>query len=127
MIKVFISFDYENDSKEKDYFVQLSKWKDFPFSIKDMSIKTPRDSNWEAYARERIKKCDALIVICGEHTGSAEGVASEVRISIEENIPYFLLKGKKCNHYEKPSNTNPSDKVRSWNALKLRALFRRFH
>ena len=54
--KVFISFDYDNDSDIKGSLVAQAKNDDSPFEISDMSIKEANDSNWKYFARQRIRK-----------------------------------------------------------------------
>ena len=58
-----------------------------------MSIKEPVSSNWKENARRRIRGCDVVVVLCGEHTDTASGVAAELAIAQEESVPYFLLRG----------------------------------
>ena len=85
----FISFDYDHDLDLKNLLVGQSRNSDSPFDIKDMSIKEAISSNWKAYARKRIKACDVVIVICGQHTNTATGVSAEIQIAREESVPYF--------------------------------------
>ena len=97
--RTFISFDYDHDSDLKSLLVGQAKNDDSPFSITDMSIKETITKKWKDNARRRIKGCDVVIVICGEHTNTASGVSTELEIAQEEEIPYFLLYGratKKC-------------------------------
>ena len=119
--KAFISFDYDHDLELKGALVAQSKLEDSPFEITDMSITEAVDSNWKQYARERIRKCDVVIVICGKHTHTAKGVAAEVTIAQEENKPYFLLKGRKDETCTKSATARPSDQIYlwTWNNLKI--------
>ena len=55
-------------------------------------MKVPIDQKWKREVRNRIHRVDLVIVICGEHTHDADGVAGEVTITQEERKPYFLLK-----------------------------------
>ena len=52
--KVFISFDYDNDSTLKDFLVGQAKLDDSPFELADWSIKEHIDDNWKLKARRRI-------------------------------------------------------------------------
>ena len=112
--RVFISFDYDNDSDIKGSLVAQSKLDDSPFEIVDMSIKEAIDSNWKYYARQRIKKCDCVIVLCGYYTDRAKGVTAELTIAQEERIPYFLLCGRNSRLVKKPLGANYSDKIYDW-------------
>ena len=120
--KVFISFDYDHDEILKIYLVGQAKNPDSPFVIKDYSIKEAIQNNWKEKARDRIKQCDVVVVICGEHTNTANGVSAELKIAQEENIPYFLLQGyndKKC---IKPQAASYSDKMYRWTWDNLKML-----
>lgn len=120
--KVFISFDYDHDEFLKISLIGQSKNSDSPFTIKDYSIKEAIQNNWKEKARDRIKQCDVVAVICGEHTNTANGVSAELKIAQEENIPYFLLQGyndKKC---IKPQAASYSDKMYRWTWDNLKML-----
>lgn len=112
--RVFISFDYDHDNDIKGSLVAQSKLEDSPFEIIDMSIKEAIDENWKKYARQRIKGCDCVIVLCGEYTASAKGVSAEVTIAQEESVPYFLLCGRKNKTIEKPLSAKKDDRVYKW-------------
>lgn len=89
-VRCFISFDYDNDLDLKNLLVGQSKNDDSPFEISDWSIKEASPT-WQKEARDRIKKSDQVIVICGQHTDTATGVAKELSIAQEEGKSYFYL------------------------------------
>ena len=121
--KVFISFDYDNDSDIKGSLVAQAKKDDSPFEISDMSIKEAIDSNWKYYARQRIRKVDVVIVLCGYYTANAKGVQAELEITQEENKPYFLLQGREERwRVTKPKNARYSDEVYPWTWNNLKEL-----
>lgn len=120
--RVFISFDYDHDEELKIALVGQSKNPDSPFSINDMSIKQAIDSNWKYYARQRIRQCDVVIVICGRHTDTARGVSAELSIAQEEGVPYFLLCGRADGNVVKPKGAYNSDKIYRWSWDNLKAL-----
>lgn len=120
--RVFISFDYDNDLDIKGSLVGQARNPDSPFEIVDMSIKEVIASNWKENARRRIKGCDCVIVLCGEHTASAKGVSAELTITQEEHIPYFLLAGRNSNYLEKPNSAKKSDKIYRWTWDNLKTL-----
>jgi hypothetical protein len=120
--RAFISFDYDNDSDLKILLIGQAKNPDSPFSITDMSIKEKINRDWKEKARTRIKGCDVVIIICGEKTDTAAGVAAELEIAQEEEIPYFLLwgySGKKC---VKPQGALSNDKIYNWTWENLKSL-----
>ena len=120
--KVFISFDYDHDEELKGFLVAQAKNEDSPFSINDMSIKEAIDSNWKYYARQRIRNCDVVIVICGRYTDTAKGVTAELSITQEEGIPYFLLCGRSDGNVVKPLGAKYTDKIYKWSWDNLKAL-----
>lgn len=119
--RIFISFDYDHDSGLKDLLVGQSKNSDSPFEIIDMSIKEPISNNWKENARFRIKRCDVVIVICGEFTDSAKGVSAEVEIAKEESIPYFLICGYREKKCTQPLSAK-HDKIYDWTWSNLKKL-----
>ena len=104
--RVFASFDYEHDADLRTLFVGQAKKPDTPFSLADWSVKEPMTGDWKAKVRERIRKVDIVAVICGEYTDKATGVSIEVSIARDEDIPYFLLKGRATKICKKPKNGN---------------------
>lgn len=119
---VFISFDYDHDEVLKTYLVGQAKNPDSPFSIKDFSIKEAVPNNWKENARRRIKACDVVAVICGEHTNTANGVSTEIKIAQEEGTPYFLLHGYRDKVCCKPIAALASDKMYNWTWDNLKQL-----
>lgn len=120
--KAFISFDYDHDEELKVALVGQAKNPDSPFSINDMSIKEAITYNWKSYARQRIRNCDVVIVICGRYTDSATGVSAELTIAQEERIPYFLLCGRADGNVVKPRGARLTDLIYKWTWDNLKAL-----
>ncbi len=118
---VFISFDYDNDNDLPGNLVHQASRPDSPFSIRDRSLKKAVDAKWRDEVRSRIHRCDLVIVICGEQTHQASGVAGEVTITQEERKPYFLLKGRK-NKTCTPPKTALKKKIHPWKWSILREL-----
>lgn len=118
--RVFISFDYDNDKDLPGNLVAQAERPDSPFSISDMSVHEPIDEKWREEVRKRIRKSDLVIVICGEHTHQASGVAGEVMITQEEKKPYFLLNGRPTKTCTRPGNALASDAMHrgTWENLK---------
>ena len=112
--RVFISFDYDHDNDLRGNLVAQAKNPDSPFSIRDRSVKYRIDENWRKEVRDRIRGSDLTIVICGEHTHDAPGVAAEVTIAREERKPYFLLKGRRRKTCTKPAMALSTDKMYGW-------------
>jgi hypothetical protein len=98
--KVFISFDFDNDKILKDYMVGQAKLPDSPFEISDWSMKEAApERNWVVKARQRIQRCDVVMVILGPNTWRASGVLKEVGIAIQEGIRRIQVIGYKDGDY----------------------------
>lgn len=88
--RAFISFDFDNNSGEKLYFVGQSKNSKTPFSIEDWSSKAHLPQNeWEELIHGKINKCNMLIVLVGKSMSSATGVVKEIAFAKEHNVPVF--------------------------------------
>lgn len=120
--RAFISFDFDHDEDLRNLLVGQAKNPDSPFDIADWSVKEPLSGNWKEKVRERIRKTDLTIVICGEWTHTATGVAEELRITREEGKPYFLLRGRSNKTCTKPTTALASDKIYEWTWDNLKAL-----
>jgi hypothetical protein len=88
--RAFISFDYDHNETEKLLFVGQSKNSKTPFSIQDWSAKSSMpQSEWESIVKEKISKCNMLIVLVGKTMASATGVAKEIRMAKSQDVPVF--------------------------------------
>jgi len=120
--RAFISFDYDHDEDLRNLLVGQAKHPDSPFALADWSVKDPLSGNWKEKVRTRIRSCDVVIVICGEHTHTADGIDVEVRIAQQEHISYFMLWGRSEKACTKPQAALPSDKIYQWTWDNLKAL-----
>lgn len=88
--RAFISFDFDHDETDKNLFVGQSKNSKTPFSIEDWSAKSSMpQSEWEALIKEKIYKCNMLIVLSGQTMASATGVSKEITMAKDQDIPIF--------------------------------------
>ena len=88
--RVFISFDFDNNSTEKILFVGQIKNSRTPFNAQDWSSKTELpQAQWEKLLKEKVGKCHLMIVLVGKSMGSATGVATEIRFAQDQNVPFF--------------------------------------
>ena len=120
--RAFISFDFDHDEDLRNLLAGQAKNPDTPFSIQNWSVKEPMAGDWKDKVRTRIRQTDLTIVLCGEHTNTASGVATELSISREEGKPYFLLWGRAGKNCTRPSNADLSDKIYNWTWDNLKAL-----
>ncbi len=88
--RAFISFDYDHNQNEKVLFVGQAKNSRTPFSIQDWSAKSPMpDSQWQAIVKEKVNKCNMVIVLVGKYMATASGVDKEIRFAKDQNVPFF--------------------------------------
>ena len=120
--RAFISFDYDHDEELRNALVGQARYPNSPFSIADWSVKEPLSGDWKQKVRNRIRKTDLVIIICGEYTHTATGVADELAITREENKPYFLLEGRRKQNCTKPRNALASDNIYDWTWENLKSL-----
>jgi hypothetical protein len=120
--RAFISFDYDHDEDLRNLLAGQAKHPDTPFDLSDWSVKEYLIGDWKEKVRNRIRRTDLTIVICGQYTYMATGVAAELSISREEWKPYFLLWGRSDKTCTKPSSALVTDKIYNWTWDNLRAL-----
>jgi len=122
LTRVFTSFDFDHDEDLRNLLVGQAKNEDSPFELADWSLNEPMTGDWKKKVRERIRKVDQLIVICGEHTDTATGVSAELEIAQDEEKPYFLLWGRSGKTCVKPKAALATDKVYKWTWENLKKL-----
>jgi hypothetical protein len=119
--RVFISFDFDNDSHQKDLLVGQSKHPDTNFEFADWSSKEHIQEDWKEKIKAKLAHVDLICVLCGKNMASATGVAYEVAIAQETETPYFFLSAYQ-NGCSKPPTAKSSDKLYEWTWDNLKAL-----
>jgi hypothetical protein len=112
--RAFISFDVDHDEGTKTMLAGQAKLSDSPFDFTDASVKEPLTGDWKEKVRRRMANIDVMIVLCGEHTHTANGVTAEVTIVQEKDIPYFLLAAYSDKSCTKPTSAKTEDKLYKW-------------
>ena len=120
--RAFISFDFDHDESLRYLLVGQAKNPDSPFSIVDYSVKEPMTGDWEKKVTSRIARTELTIIICGQHTHTAEGVTAELFITRDQRNPYFLLAGYADKTCTKPRGATDSDKMYKWTWDNLKSL-----
>jgi hypothetical protein len=121
-IRVFISFDYDNDDDLRILLLGQAKHPDSPFEITDWSLKDPLSGDWKTKIVPRIRGASQVVVICGHYTDTASGVSAEVKIARDEGKPYFLLAGRASGVNKKPKSALSTDKMYKWTWDNLKIL-----
>jgi hypothetical protein len=122
-VRVFVSFDYDNDLDLKTLFIGQARHSDTPFTVTDHSVKVA-SVRWKADARSRIRRSDVVVVLCGHHTDRAVGVSEEIKIAREEGVPYFLLCGRATGVCRKPAAARMFDALHGWTWSNISRLLR---
>jgi len=120
--RTFISFDYDHDDFLREAIVGQAKNTDSPFEIIDYSVRRTLLGDWKPKVKEKISRSDIVIVICGEHTHTADGVAFELETTKKMSKPYFLLKGYRDKKCTKPTSADSTDKIYIWSWTNLNTL-----
>ena len=120
--RAFISFDYDHDEGAKTMLAGQAKLPDTPFDFTDASVKDHLTGDWKDKVRRRMDNIDVVIVLCGQHTHLASGVATELTIAREKYKDYFLLAAYSDKTCTKPTSAQPGDKVYNWTWDNLKAL-----
>lgn len=120
--RAFISFDFDHDEGAKKMLVGQAKHPDSPFDFADGSVKEHLPGDWKEKVRRRMDNVDIVIVLCGQSTHLAKGVAEELTIAREKGKPYFLLAAYSDKTCTKPTTALPGDKVYKWTWDNLKAL-----
>jgi hypothetical protein len=120
--RVFISFDFDHDEGTKNMLAGQAKLPDSPFDFTDASVKEHLTGDWKDKIRRRMDNIDIVIVLCGEHTHKASGVAAELTIAQEKEKSYFLLAAYADKTCTKPTSAKSSDKVYNWTWPNLKTL-----
>lgn len=110
---IFVSFAIE-DEIYRDYLVDQAKNEKSPFDFVDMSVKRPwKENEWKIKCREKIKKCDGLIVMLSKKTYHSSGAKWEIKCAIEEKIPVIGMHITKNNRGAIPSELK-GKKIIDW-------------
>jgi hypothetical protein len=120
--RAFISFDYDHDEGVKVMLAGQAKLPDSPFDFTDASVKEHLPGDWQEKVRRRMDNVDVVIVLCGEHTHTARGVAAELSIAQEKDKPYFHLAAYSNATCTRPTTAKATDKVYKWTWENLKKL-----
>ena len=108
--RAYIAFDYD-DLDVKENLIAQSKLPECPFELTDASLHRTVPERWVTEARRLIGASDFVIVLCGEQTHQAKGVAIEVQSAQETGKRYFLLRGSRKGNPTRPPNARNTDEI----------------
>ena len=118
--RVFVSFDFDNDKRLKDFIIGQSRLDDSPFTVEDWSMKEAApQANWEVEAENRISRSDKVLVMVGPKTHCAGGVLKEVAITRRLGKPIFQVIGYRDSSPKPVANAG---RLYRWNWENLKKL-----
>ena len=116
--RVFVSFDFDNDKKLKDFIIGQSRLADSPFDVADHSLKeSAPERSWEEKARRAIARAEIILVMVGPSTHRASGVLKEVKMARDLEKPIVQIIGYKDGNYTAVPNAGRLYRW-SWDNLK---------
>lgn len=89
--RAFLSFDFDHNEPERNLFAgQAKKDSLTPFVAADWSSRTRLpQASWEIEIKRRINQTHMCIVLVGNYMASATGVAKEIAMAKDQNVPVF--------------------------------------
>jgi hypothetical protein len=89
--RAFLSFDFDHNETSKNLFAgQCSSQSPTPFTVSDWSSKSALPQwKWEAEIKKKIGRTNMLIVLVGRSMGTATGVANEIAMARDQDVPLF--------------------------------------
>src|SRR5258708_39432901 len=88
--RAFISFDFDNNENEKNLFVGQGKNPECHWEIAEWSSKEAlAQSKWEESIKDKVSRCNMAIVLVGKRMVSATGVAKEIKMAKQQDVPVF--------------------------------------
>lgn len=120
--RVFISFDVDNDQDIKVLLAGQAELGESPFEFVDASVKGHLAGDWKGKVKRRLANVEVVIILCGEKTHTASGVAAELSIAKDIKTPYFLLSAYPNKNCMKPTSATAGDKLYEWTWPNLKLL-----
>jgi hypothetical protein len=89
--RAFVSFDFDHDETSRNLFAgQAKKDSPTPFTVQDWSSRSELpQATWEEEMKKRIAATNICIVLVGRYMSSATGVAAEISMAKEKDVPVF--------------------------------------
>jgi len=89
--RAFASFDFDHNERERNLFAgQAKKDSPTPFTVQDWSSRSVLpQATWEAEMKQRINRTHMCIVLVGRLMASATGVAKEITMAKDQDVPVF--------------------------------------
>ena len=113
-VRVYGCFDVRHDGDLLARLARESQNSDSPFEVTAWSAHHAESADWETGFRTTLANVDEVVVLCGEHTDTADEMSAELRIVQELVKPYFLLWGRRGSECTKPTTAKHADSFYAW-------------
>jgi hypothetical protein len=113
-VRVYGCFDVRHDGDLLARLARESQSSDSPFAVTAWSARHTESADWETGFRTTLANVDEVVVLCGEHTDTADEMSAELRIVQELVKPYFLLWGRRGAECTKPTTAKHADSFYAW-------------
>lgn len=118
--RAFISFDFDHNRDEKVLFAGQAKNSSTPFNIEDWSSKSSLpQAQWEQLIKDKINKCNMLIVLVGKSMGTATGVKKEIKFAKDQDVPVFGVYVDGAGYYSTLPDGLQRNRTVTWNWTKI--------
>jgi len=118
--RVFVSFDFDNDRKLKEFIIGQSRLADSPFEVIDHSLKEAApERSWESKAEAAIRRSEIVLVMVGPKTHRAPGVLKEIAMARRNSVPIVQVIGYRDGDYTAVPNAG---RLYRWNWENLKKL-----
>jgi hypothetical protein len=120
-VRVFLSFDFDNDRSLRDLMLGQAKHPEAPFEVINHSLmEAAPEPLWESKATAAINRADLVVVLLGRKTNRAQGVLKEVQMARTAGVPIVQIIGYRHREY---SPVPRAGRVYAWSQSNLIKLF----
>jgi hypothetical protein len=117
---IFVSFDFDNDRRLKDFIIQQARRPDSPFQVIDHSLKEAApEMSWEAKAYRAIGRARVVLVMVGPQTHRAPGVLKEIKMARDQGKKVVQIIGYRDGNY---TPVKDAGQLYRWNWENLRKI-----
>jgi len=122
--RAFVSFDFDHDETSRNLFAgQVKKDSPTPFTVQDWSSHSELpQATWEEEMKKRIAATNMCVVLVGKHMSSAIGVAAEIALAKEKNVPAFGVYVDGANSQTTLPSGLPRNRTVEWKWDKIAAM-----
>jgi len=113
-LRVYVCFDPRRDGDLLERLALDSQRADSPFEIVGSTGTYTASQSWEDAFRSSLDDVDEVIVLCSEHSDTADALNAELRIVRATEKPYFLLLGRRDAVCTKPAAARAADCHYTW-------------